>query len=147
MEIYGVLAERKYQKWFARFKSGYFVLGDLLNEDCCQIQNKLPKPLEVTKAIISKRLKATEYNQKHGNWMPHKLKARDVERRFGISKMLFEHYKINCLCIGLCDWTTLNAKCHIDNLTNQPNQRQSRISMTPRYGSVFGGIRRTCCVL
>ena len=35
----------------------------------------------VTQAAISKRLKAAGYIQKQGDWIPHKLKPRDVERR------------------------------------------------------------------
>ena len=92
------LAERTCQKWFARFKSGDFGLEDeerpgqpkkfkdkeleaLLNEDCCQTQEELGESLEVTQAAISKRLGAAAYIQKQGNWVPHELKPRDVERR------------------------------------------------------------------
>ena len=86
VEIYGehALAERTCQKWFARFKSGDFgleneersgqpkkfedeVLEALLDEDCCQTQEKLAESLGVTEAAISKRLKAAGYIQKEGN--------------------------------------------------------------------------------
>ena len=112
VEVYGehAVAERTYQKWFARFKSGDFGLEDeerpaqpkkfedeemeaLFNEDCCQIQEKLAESLGVTHAAISKRLKAAEYIQKQGNWVSHELKPRDVERRFCMSEMLLKGHK------------------------------------------------------
>jgi len=71
VEIYGehALAERTYQNWFARFKSGDFGLEDaeraeqpkkfendeleaLLDEDCCQTQEELAESLGVTQADI-----------------------------------------------------------------------------------------------
>ena len=47
----------------------------------------------VTQAAISRRLKAAGYIQKQGNWVPHELKPRDVERRFCMSEMLLERQK------------------------------------------------------
>ena len=112
VEVYGelALAERTCQNWFARFKSGDFGLENeerpgqpkkfedeeleaLLDEDCCQTQEELAKSLGVTQAAISKRLKAARYIQKQGNWVPHELKPRDVERRFRMSEMLLERHK------------------------------------------------------
>ena len=112
MEVYGehALAERTCQRWFAPFKSGDFgledeecpgqpkkfkdeELGALLDEDCCQTQEKLAESLGVTQAAISKRLKAAGYIQKRGNWIPHELKPKDVERRFCTSEMLLERHK------------------------------------------------------
>ena len=112
VEVYGehALAERTCQKWFARFKSSDFGLKDekrpgqpkkfedeeleaLLDEDCCQTQEDLAESLGVTQAAISKRLKAGGYIQKQGNWVPHELKPRDVERRFCMYEMLLERYK------------------------------------------------------
>ena len=112
VEVYGdhALAERTCKKWFARFKSGDFGLEDeespgqpkefedeeleaLLDEDCYQTQEELAEPLGVTQADISKRLKAAGYIQKQGNWVPHELKPRDVERRFRMSEMLLERHK------------------------------------------------------
>ena len=112
VEVYGeyALAERTCQKWFARFKSGDFGLEDeespgqpkefedeeleaLLDEDCCQSQEELAESLGVTQATISKRLKAAGCIQKQGNWVPHELKPRDVERRFCMSEMLLERHK------------------------------------------------------
>ena len=111
-EVYGehALAERTCQKWFARFKSGDFGLEDeerpaqpkkfedeeleaLLDEDCFQTQEEFAESLGVTQAAISKRLKASGYIQKQGNWVPHELKPRDVERRFCISEMLMERHQ------------------------------------------------------
>ena len=102
----------------ARFKSGDFGLVDeerpgqstkfedeeleaLLDEDCCQTQEELAESLRVTQAAISKRLKAARYIQKQGNWVPHKLKPRDIERRFCMSEMLLERHKKKSFCIGL----------------------------------------------
>ena len=101
MEVYGehALAARMCQTWFTRFKSGDFSSEDeerpgqpkkfkdeeleaLLDEDCCQTQKELAESLRVTQANISKRLKAAGYIQKQGNWVPHELKPRDVERQF-----------------------------------------------------------------
>ena len=98
------------QEWFARFRSGDFETEDkersgrsktfedeeleaLLDEDPCQTQEELAKSLGVTQPAISKRLKAAGYIQKQGNWVPHELKPRDVERRFCMSEMLLERYK------------------------------------------------------
>ena len=47
----------------------------------------------VTQAAISKRLKAAGYIQKQGNWVPHELKPKDLERRFCMSEMLLERHK------------------------------------------------------
>ena len=104
------LAERTWQKWFARFKSGDFGLEDeecpeqskkfqdeeleaLLDEDCCHTQEELAESLGVSQAAISKRLKAAGYIQKQGNWVPHELKPREVKRRFCMSEMLLERHK------------------------------------------------------
>ena len=112
VEVYGdyALAERTCQKWFTRVKSRDFGLeGEerpgqpkkfkdeeleaLLDEDFCQTQEELAESLGVTQAAISKRLKAAKYIQKQGNWVPHELKPRDVERRFCMSEMLLERHK------------------------------------------------------
>ena len=101
---------RTCQEWFARFKSGDFGLEDeerprqpkkfedeeleaLLDEDYCQTQEELAESLEVTQAVISIRLKAAGYIHKQGNWVPHELKPRDVERRFCMPEMLLERHK------------------------------------------------------
>ena len=98
------------QQWFARFRSGDFDVEDkerpgqpkkfedeeleaLLDEDPCQTQEELALSLGVTQATISRRLKAAGYIQKQGNWVPHELKPRDVERRFCMSEMLLQRHK------------------------------------------------------
>ena len=53
-------------------------LEALLDEDCCQTQEELAESLRVTQTDFLKRLKV----EKQGNWVPHELKPRDVERRF-----------------------------------------------------------------
>ena len=112
VEVYGkhALDERTCQKWFSRFKSGDFGLEDeerpgqpkkfedeeleaLLDEDCCQAQEELAESLGVTSAAISKRLKASRYIKKQGNWVPHELKPKDVERWVCMSEMLLERHK------------------------------------------------------
>ena len=112
VEIYGerALPERTCQKLFARFKSVDFGLQDeerpgqpkkiedkeleaLLDEDCCQTQEELAESLGVNQAAISERLKAAGYIQKQGNWVPHELKPRNVERRICMSEMLLERHK------------------------------------------------------
>ena len=140
VEVYGehVLAERTCQKWFARFKCGDFDLEDeerpgqpkkfedeeleaILDEHCCQTQEELAKSLGVTQAAISKRLKAAEYIQKQGNWIPHELKPRDVERRFCMSKMLLERHKKKSFLHRI---VTGDKKCtHYDN----PKRKRSYV--------------------
>ena len=137
--VYGehALAERTCQKRFARFKSGNFGLEDeerpgqpkkfgdeereaLLDEDCCQAQEELAKSLRVTLTAISKCLKAAGYIQKQGNWVPHELKPRDVERRFACPKCCWNATKRSHFCIGLLlvmkngsITTTSSAKNHM----------------------------------
>ena len=144
VEVYGehALAERMCQKWFARFESGHFVLEDeerpgqpkkfkdeeleaLLDKDCCQTQEELTESLGVMQAAISKRLKAARYIQKQGNWVPHELKSRDVERRFYMSKMLLERHKrksfLHRVVIGDEKWI------HYDN----PKRKKSYCETRP----------------
>ena len=47
----------------------------------------------VTQAAILKRLKAAGYIQKQGNWVPHELRPRDVERRFCMSEILPDRHE------------------------------------------------------
>ena len=68
-------------------------LEALLNEDCCQTQEELAESLGVIQAAISKRSKTAGYIQKQGNWVPHELKPRDVERRVCMYEMLLERHK------------------------------------------------------
>ena len=68
-------------------------LEALIDEDCCQTQEELAESLGVTQTDISKRFKAAGCIQKKGNWVPHELKPKDVERRFCMSEMLLERHK------------------------------------------------------
>ena len=158
VEVYGehALAERTCQKWFARFISGNFGLEDeerpgqpkkfengeleaLLDEDYCQTQEEIAKSLGVTHAAISKRLKAAGYIQKQGNWVPHELKTRDVERRFCMSEMLLERHKkksfLHRIVTGDEKWIHYD-KPERKKPYMKPGQpaksRQSRISMARR---------------
>ena len=139
-----------------RFKSGDFGLEDekrpgqpkrfedekleaLLDEDCCQTEEELAESLGVAQAAISKCLKAVGYIQKRRNWVPHELKPRDVERRLCMSEMLLERYKkksfLHRIVTGDEKWIHYDnpeRKKHMWNLANQPNKRQSRISMARR---------------
>ena len=60
-------------------------LEALLDENCCQTQEELAEFSGVTQAA--------GYIQKQGNWVPHELKPRDVERRFCMSEMLLERHR------------------------------------------------------
>ena len=94
VEVYGEhnLAKQTCKKWFARFKSGDFGLEH-------EERPGQPKKFEdeelgaLLDFKISKRLKAAGYIQKQGDWVPHELKPRDVERRFCMSEMLLERHK------------------------------------------------------
>lgn len=112
VEVYGehALSWTQCKVWFNRFKNGDFDIKDkkrpgqpkkfedeeletLLDEDSCQTQDELANSLGVTQAAISKRLKSLGFIQKQGNWVPHELRPRDVERRFCMSEMLLERHK------------------------------------------------------
>ena len=133
VEVYGehALAERTCQKGFARFGSCNFGLEDeerpgqpkkcedkeleaLLDENCCQTQEELAESLGVTQAAISKHLKEAGYIQKQGNWVPHELKPRDVERRFCMSSMLLKRHKkksfLHRIVTGNEKWIHYNPK-------------------------------------
>ena len=97
---------------------------------------KSSQNLWVTQVAISERLKATGYIQKQGNWVPRELKPWDVERWFYMSEMLLERHKkkliLHRIVTGDEKWIHYDnpkPKNHMWNPANQPNQRQSRISM------------------
>ena len=143
VEVYGehALAERTCHKWFARFKSDDFGFEDeespgqpkkfedeeleaLIDEDCCQTQEKFAESLGVTQAAISKRLKAAGYIQNQENWIPHELKPRDIERRFCMSEMLLERNKkksfLHLIVTGDEKWI------HYDN----PKRKKSYVKLS-----------------
>ncbi|EGI60973.1 Mariner Mos1 transposase, partial [Acromyrmex echinatior] len=107
VEIYGEHAPSKTscKEWFRRFNSSDFDVRDkeregapkkfedaelqaLLEEDSCLSFDKLAKELNVDRSTIGKRLHAMGMVQKEGNWVPYKLKERDMERRLVICEML-----------------------------------------------------------
>lgn len=108
-EVYGddCVDDSSVRGWFRRFKSGDFdveekertgrpktfedqELEGLLDEDPCQTQEELAKSLGVDQTTISRRLKALGMIQKQGNWVPHELKPRDIERRFFTCEQLLQ---------------------------------------------------------
>lgn len=89
---------RTVELWFKRLKEGDFDVEDrerqgqpkkfedqeletLLSEDSRQTLDEVSEQLGVNRSTVSKRLKALGFIQKQGNWLPHELKPRDVERR------------------------------------------------------------------
>jgi len=64
-----------------------------LDEDSCQTQKELALTLGVTQQTISYRLKSLGMIQKQGNWVPHELKPRNVERRFFTCEILLARHK------------------------------------------------------
>lgn len=140
---------RMCQRWFARFKSGDFDTEDkerpgqpkkfedeeleaLLDEDSGQTQEELAKSLGVSQKAISDRLKALGFIQKQGNWVPHELKPRDVERRLCMSEMLLERHKkksfLHRLVTGDEKWI------HYDNPKRKKSyvKRGKRAKSTPK---------------
>ena len=107
VNIYGEHAPSKTSRkeWFQWFNSGDFDVRDkeregapkkfedaelqaLLEEDSCLSLDRLAKELNVDRSTVGKRLHAMGMMQKEGNWMPYKLKERDMERRLVICEML-----------------------------------------------------------
>lgn len=95
--------------WFRRFKRGNFGTEDnarpgqprkvedadlevLLNQDKTQAQEELAKSLEVDRSTISRNLKRMGMIQKQGNWMPHELKPKDLEKRKMTCKLLLQRH-------------------------------------------------------
>ena len=112
VETYGeaAISERTCREWFRRFKDGNFNVEDkerpgqvhkfedaelmaLLEEDACQTQQELAKSLGVTQQCISHRLQTLGMIQKVGNWVPHELIPRDIERRLCTCEQLLQRQK------------------------------------------------------
>jgi histone-lysine N-methyltransferase SETMAR len=148
MEAYGEYSptDRTCRTWFERFRNGDFDVDDkerpghpkkfedeqleaLLEEDVCQTQEELAKSLGVTQQAISLRLKAAGFIQKQGNWVPHELKPRDVERRFCMSEILLQRQKkkgfLHRIVTGDEKWI------YYDN-PNQDHRHQSKIFTVSR---------------
>lgn len=95
------------KEWFQRFKGGDFDVRDkereggpkkfedaeleaMLEEDPRQTEQMLAEQLNVTQQCISQRIHALGLVQKLGNWVPHELKERDIERRKTICELLLQ---------------------------------------------------------
>ena len=65
-------------------------MESLLADDSCQAQEELSESLGVTKQAIWKRLKAMGMIQKQENWVPYKLKQRNVKWRFFACEKLLQ---------------------------------------------------------
>jgi len=104
------ISGRTCQEWFQRFKNGDFDVEDrhgdgremvfedaeleaLLDQDSCQTQQELAKSLGVTLEAIAKCLKSMGMIKKQGNYVPYKLKPRDVERRLFACEQLLARQK------------------------------------------------------
>jgi len=109
VEVYGDNAptDKSCREWFRRFKNDDFSVEDkprsgqpkkfedkeleaLLDEDPSQTQEELAESLGVTQATVSVRLKSMGMILKQGNWVPHELKQRDIERRFFTCEQLIQ---------------------------------------------------------
>ena len=66
---------------------------EALLEHSCQNQEELARSLGVAQQAILKRFKAMGMIQKQGNWVPYKLKPRDVERRLFACEQLLERQR------------------------------------------------------
>lgn len=111
VETYGEYALSRTQcfEWFQRFASGDFDVKDkerpgqpkkfedeelqaLLDEDPSQTLVELSASLNVGVMTVWDRLEKMGMIQKQGYWVPHKLQARDVERRFSTCELLLERH-------------------------------------------------------
>lgn len=111
-QVYGehALAEPTCREWFRHFKNGDYNIEDkerpgrpkkfedseleaLLHEDPCQTLEELSASLNVGVTTVWDRIQKMGMIQKHGFWLPHELKPRDVERRFFVSEQLLERFK------------------------------------------------------
>lgn len=58
--------------------------------DPCQTEKQLAEELNITQQCVSQRLHAMGLVQKLGNWVPHKLKEMDIERRKTLCELLLQ---------------------------------------------------------
>jgi len=65
------------------------------------MQEELAESLGVTQQVVSVRLRAMGMSQKQGNWVPYKLKPRDVERQFFTCEQLIQKHREKVFFIGL----------------------------------------------
>ena len=93
-----------------------------------------------------KRLKAAGYIQMQENWVPHRLKPRNVKRRFCMPEMLLERHKKKSLLHRIV--TGDETWIHYDN----PKRKKSYVkpgqpAKSTAKPSVFGGIRKVCRIM
>ena len=63
-------------------------LEAILHEDLCQSETQLAEALNATQQCISKQLHRIGMVHKKGNWMPHDLTEKSIERRKTMCKIL-----------------------------------------------------------
>lgn len=151
VDVYGVHAPsaNTCERWFNKFRKNDFNLSDkehgkpakkfedaeleqLLDEDPCQTQQELAAALGVTQACVSQRLQAMGMVQKQGNWVPHDLRERDVERRNTMCELLLARHKrksfLHRIVTGDEKWI------HYDNPKRKPAyvKRGQRAPSTPK---------------
>lgn len=112
LDIYGDHAPSSTtcKEWFRRFQSGDYdvsdrereeapkkfqdaQLQDLLKGDPSRTLKDFSNELNVDRSTIGKRLHALGMVQKSGNWVPHQLKERDIERRLVTCEILLQRQK------------------------------------------------------
>lgn len=112
VEAYGehALSETTCKEWFRRFKTGVFDVDDkerpgqpkkfadeeleaLLDQDQSLTLRVLAQSLNVDESTVSKRLQSLGYKRKQGNWVPHLLQEKDVERRLMTCEILLQRHK------------------------------------------------------
>ena len=117
-EAYGehTLSETTCRDWFRRFKSGDFDLkvkersgkpkkfeDEDLEALLDQTLKQLSEPLNVIEMAVSKRLHNLGLVQKAGNWLPHELSERQLEKRKTICVLLVERCE-RIIFASSCDW-------------------------------------------
>ena len=76
-------------------------LEALLDEDRCQTLEQSSDALSVTEMAVIKRLHNLGQDQKAGNWIPHELSERQLEKRKMICELLVEWYEL---------WLAMNTR-------------------------------------
>jgi len=128
-------------------------LEALLDGDSCQTQKELALPLGVTQQTISYRLKSLRMIQKQGNWVPYKLKPRNVEHRFFTCEMLLARHKRKSFLHRII--TDDEKLIHYDNLKKRKSwgppdhasTSTAKSNMEKNSCCVFGGISLVLCIM
>ena len=129
-------------------------LQALLGEDSCLSLDRLAKELNVDRSIVGKRLHAMRIVQKEGNWMPYKLKERNMERRLVICEMLHQRQQrkdfLHRIITGDEKWIYYDnpkrLKAWVMSM-NQVHQRQNEISMLRRLYCASDGIKEVIYIM